>query len=188
MNFFFAPAYEGYFGNAILSKYKISDVFYKNIEIKDVETRGFIVSKFHENFNLIVTHLDVELEEIRIQQYKEIKKNLNFNELNILLGDFNALRFEDYTKKKWNEILKIRKKNFWEFPKSNLIHLIEKDFIDIWSKYDKIQPTCRYDTRIDYIFLSKMNQDDFEIKSILRIDDIEISDHYPILLKFLIKK
>eukprot|EP01080_Neovahlkampfia_damariscottae_P003124 gene3124-5294_t len=184
MNFFFHPVYEGYFGNAIFSKYKITETIQKELKIEQVETRGFMVVKF-DDLHLGVTHLDVELEEHRIEQYNQIKNELELNSCNILFGDFNALRIDDYSKTEWKKIEKVRRDGFWEKPKTKLIHLIEEDFVDIWSQFEKVTPTCRYNTRIDYIFVNKTSLKDIKVKSIEKIDEDEISDHNPILMKFL---
>eukprot|EP01080_Neovahlkampfia_damariscottae_P004043 gene4043-7332_t len=189
MNYCFGRA-DNNFGNAIFSKYIIDKADFQWLRVDPYERRCSIILKsFH--FNLIGIHLDVGDEEIRLEQYNILLKKLQtdndlINHPNILLGDFNALKIEDYSEEEWSKIVEIRKENKWELPRSDLIHKVEEDFLDVWSSLtdQKITSTCRFDTRIDYIFFSKMNI--FEIVEFEKIEN-ETSDHYPIYMNFRIK-
>jgi endonuclease/exonuclease/phosphatase family metal-dependent hydrolase len=185
MNFIFGVAFGKNFGNAILSKYQIEEAENYKLQVEIYETRSVIILKT-PFFHLSVTHLDHISEDVRLKQYEQIYQHLDFKISNIFMGDFNALRVKDYSNEKWKNIEKVRKEKNWELPQTELIQNVEKDFLDVWSTCEKeILPTCRFDTRIDYIFVSKKNN--FEIEEFKRIFNDEISDHHPLFMKFSIK-
>ena len=80
----------------------------------------------------------------------------------ILMGDFNSLTKNDYTDKEWRYIYKIRKYHKWELPVSILTDMILQDFYDtrklVKSPIGKLE-TCRFNTRIDYIYVNKYLKD-----------------------------
>jgi endonuclease/exonuclease/phosphatase family metal-dependent hydrolase len=186
MNFVFGVAFEDNFGNAILSKYQIQGAENHKIEIENNEIRSLVLLKT-PYFNLNVTHLDVISEEVRLKQYEKMLKLMDHKKPNIFMGDFNSLRFEDYSKENWRNIEKVRKEKNWELPQTDLIREVEKSFYDVWSNStdQEVSGTCRFNTRIDYIFISKENN--FKIQEFKRIVNDEISDHYPLFMKFKIQ-
>jgi endonuclease/exonuclease/phosphatase family metal-dependent hydrolase len=132
MNFVFGVAFEDNFGNAILSKYQIQEAESHKIQIDNNEIRSLIIMKT-PYFNLNVTHLDVNSEDVRLKQYGKILKLMDHKNPNIFMGDFNSLRFEDYSTEKWKKIEKVRKEKNWELPQIDLIKEVEKDFYDVWT-------------------------------------------------------
>jgi endonuclease/exonuclease/phosphatase family metal-dependent hydrolase len=186
MNFIFGAAAGKNFGNAILSKYQIDEAENHKLQVEIYETRSVVILKT-PFFHLNVTHLDHISEDVRLRQYEQIQQHLDFKNSNIFMGDLNALRFQDYSSEKWKKIEKVRKEKIWELPQTELIQTVEKDFLEVFSTYSKeeIPSTCRFDTRIDYIFVSKENN--FKIEEIKRIFNDEISDHHPIFMKFSMK-
>jgi endonuclease/exonuclease/phosphatase family metal-dependent hydrolase len=186
MNFVFGVAFEDNFGNAILSKYQIQGAENHKIEIENNEIRSLVLLKT-PYFNLNVTHLDVISEEVRLKQYEKMLKLMDHKKPNIFMGDFNSLRFEDYSTENWRKIEKVRKEKNWELPQTDLIREVEKSFYDVWSTStdQEVSGTCRFNTRIDYIFISKENN--FKIQEFKKIVNDEISDHYPLFMKFKIQ-
>ena len=77
------------------------------------------------------------------------------------MGDFNSLTRDDYVQKKWNDIIKVRKYAKWEYPVSELTTIITNnweltDIRKIASNILGPLGTCRFDSRIDYIYVNKM--------------------------------
>lgn len=106
------------------------------------------------------THLEVRNEEVKDRQLKRILKILKKdNNPIILTGDFN---------------LKTNNEMFNNFVKE--LESIGIKHIDIADKTLKIS---KYHRAIDHIFISK----EFKLISKDRITDLEISDHYPVLIQ-----
>jgi endonuclease/exonuclease/phosphatase family metal-dependent hydrolase len=122
--------------------------------------------------HIYVTHLDHQDENVRMKQINSIMQRIEQDKFerykgkefpHILLGDFNALKKEDYTKQQWDDITKIRKRNSWEAPKTDLTsYIADKDYTDLLEIYStkaktQIPLTSRFKTRVDYIFSYKNN-------------------------------
>eukprot|EP01095_Lingulamoeba_sp_RSL-Kostka_P014261 TRINITY_DN616_c0_g5_i1.p1 TRINITY_DN616_c0_g5~~TRINITY_DN616_c0_g5_i1.p1 ORF type:complete len:333 (+),score=83.02 TRINITY_DN616_c0_g5_i1:142-1140(+) len=125
----------------------------------------------------------------------------------IICGDFNVLCKKDYTDDQWQEIYDIRAKNRWELPKDTFYNTLtnELEYHDSFYCFNKDNrnigndneennesindieniKTCRYNTRIDYIFLSNniVTKRNIKIINYERIDT-RISDHFPVLIDF----
>jgi exonuclease III len=112
---------------------------------------------FIQNRLFAVTHLDHLDEDNRLKQIKEFNPyQLN---IDILMGDINALTRDDYSQFYYRDIVAgKRQQSGWEKPRFDLTKLIR----DKWNYQDAfklINPqlkdeqvaTCDYGTRIDYI-------------------------------------
>ena len=83
----------------------------------------------------------------------------------VWMGDFNALARADYDEAEWQEVAAVRARGNWEAPVSEVTGAITGEtsrgglgFVDARvAAADAPGPrsTCRYDTRIDYIFLGQ---------------------------------
>ena len=148
----------------IITRYKV--ISYKNYHLPflpstlkrimtkvEVEIDGRLVSIYN-------THLDYMYDVSRNRQLKRIFKIISKdNNPIILTGDFNL--------KNNNKIFNNFRK---EMEKINIKH------IDVG---DNTWKPSKYHRAIDHIFIS----DDFVLKSKKIVKDIDISDHYPILIK-----
>ena len=105
------------------------------------------------------THLDHMDEENRLIQMKEFdpkKQNVD-----ILMGDMNALTREDYSDQYYQKkVVETRETFRWEKPRFDLTKLITEEwgYRDAFRSFnsqlkDKEVSTCRYGTRIDYIYI-----------------------------------
>ena len=118
-----------------------------------IEDNGKLVSIYN-------THLEVRKEKVKERQLKRILKILKKdNNPIILTGDFN---------------LKTNNEMFNKFIEE--LESIGIKHIDIADKTLKIS---KYHRAIDHIFISK----EFKLISKDRITDLEISDHYPVLIQ-----
>ena len=106
------------------------------------------------------THLDYKYLSVRKRQLKKVL-NIIKNDKNpiILTGDFNLKNNNIYFKKFISELEKL-----------NIKHI---DILDNTLKISK------YHRAIDHIFIS----DSFKLKSKKRVTNLDISDHYPIIIK-----
>lgn len=101
---------------------------------------------------IVVTHLDHKTEEQRMKELTVLQKILP-REPHILLGDFNSLTRSDYSNDEWQSISDTRAANRWEEPKTNVTStLTGLGYIDVLSASKAVAPTCRFNTRVDYIF------------------------------------
>lgn len=167
-------------GTVIMTKYPIKIVIEGPVE--ECYTSLIIQLPIHKPIIVTNVHLDNKNEKNRKKALNSILEKISFltNDYpSILLGDFNSLTKKDYTLKEWGEIYKIRKNRCWELPLTGLTDYINLEWLDPGAK-DK-NKTCRYNTRIDYIYTKNIN--------ILKHDIIEtlpnISDHNLVYIIFM---
>ena len=184
---------------AILSKYPIRKYTYKNAKERFVSGMIILPHKYQPIFVTCV-HLDYKREPTRIKQFRSIMTNIN-NQITkhpgIIMGDFNSLTRDDYVQKKWNDIIKVRKYAKWEYPVSELTTIITSDnnlelttiitsdnnleLTDIRKIASNILGplgTCRFNTRIDYIYVNKMFTQLWETCQIIHTETMPIAtDH-----------
>ena len=122
---------------------------------------------------IVCLHLDHVREPTRLGQLRALVEELNDRPhmpalaQRVLLGDFNALTRSDYSPSEWTQIANIRANNAWEAPVSEITDVMVRrptkkaplglQMHDAWASVHpskRIGPrsTCRFDTRIDYIF------------------------------------
>ncbi len=110
-------------------------------------------NKPKEIIRIIVTHLDHKTENQRMKELEVLQKIMP-SEPHILLGDLNSLTRSDYTNTEWQRISEVRAKNDWEGPKTNVTSTLSQlGYIDVLSLSKTVVPTCRFDTRVDYIYV-----------------------------------
>ena len=139
-------------------------------------------------FTVVVTHLDHKSENARLA---EVEKLLVFlPATTILLGDFNSLKRDDYTDEEWDAIEQSRKDTQWESCRTDVVGKILGDnvlgFQDVLGDFGKVRPTCRFDTRIDYIFVPRC--DLFYVKDASVVESGDASDHKPVAARILVTR
>jgi endonuclease/exonuclease/phosphatase family metal-dependent hydrolase len=133
---------------------------------------------------LTCLHLDHRKEPTRLEQIRAIRQELDniftSDHCQIWTGDYNALTKEDYTGQNWQNITDIRARNGWELPQIDVTSRMKKDygFKDTWAMVGCPRPikTCRFDTRIDYIYANPKLLSLYDVQNVLHIDDTS-SDH-----------
>jgi exonuclease III len=101
----------------------------------------------------------------------------------VILGDFNSLTRKDYSTDEWNNISKIRKINMWELPVGNATEMmtIKYNWRDTRNMAKNVKGdlyTCRFNTRIDYIYINDLIKKWWKICECNHINAIpNISDH-----------
>ena len=126
--------------------------------------------------DIVCLHLDHVREPTRLSELAKLVVHLS--ELTalaptphrILTGDFNALTRDDYTAVEWARIADVRARNAWEAPVSEVtaamtraptkaatlgLQMVDacRDFVAA-NAHGPCTPTSRFDTRIDYVYLS----------------------------------
>jgi endonuclease/exonuclease/phosphatase family metal-dependent hydrolase len=163
----------------LLSKYPIKEnVTDKNIKERHTAALIQLPSKRVFVSNI---HLNYRDENIRITEMDNIMKLINpyvQSYPSILLGDFNALTSNDYDNSEWANIYNIREKGNWELP----VHILTDSLNILWedSGKDNYSQTCRYNTRIDYIYTKEINKINYEVVKTMP----HISDHNLVTISF----
>jgi len=116
---------------------------------------------------MVAVHLDHRRETARMSELCQLSPPFG----GVLLGDFNALTKNDYSDAQWRVVADVRAKNSWEPPVSDVTSFVtghgltkkraRLEFCDSWQAAPKKKrplSTCRFGTRIDYIFASPQNQ------------------------------
>jgi endonuclease/exonuclease/phosphatase family metal-dependent hydrolase len=189
-----------YFGNGIASRYPIqSNTNQRSTLFCRAGTRSLLQCRLDGDHPFIkhrifaVTHLDPYDEDDRLKQINEF--NLHTQNIDILMGDMNALTRDDYSDKYFKDIiLEKREKSEWEKPRFDLTKLIT----DEWNYQDvlkSINPqlkdeqiaTCDYGTRIDYIYVRPCEDDPWILSECSIIDTKEVTDHNVVLAEFKLK-
>lgn len=108
----------------------------------------------------------------------------------VLLGDLNALTRNDYSDDQWARVARVREKSHWEAPVSNLTDTLrDNGMVDCWDCARSAPPlplsTCRYDTRIDYIFLDKAMYERTRVHQCEVVPTRGATDHELVVAEFL---
>lgn len=166
-----------YFGNFLMSRYNIYDIVYHKYSGSN-EDRCFIESKIEINgINIIVVNIHPDSEvNAKFINYNEahllhlfnlIANKYDINNIPIIIaGDYNTNNAD------------IHKKI------SNL------GFMSVYNIYNNINNytfTGYHSVIIDYIYVSRYFLNIFKITEV-KIFNLDISDHYPLLFKFKIKE
>ena len=125
----------------------------KRVVVKNViNYKGYDISIYN-------THLDFMFDSVKLRELKYLYKLISKdNNLVILMGDFN---------------LKNNKEIFNKF-----CSLLEEKGISRVEFNDRTLKMSRYHREIDHVFLSN----EFKVENYSIIKDLEISDHYPIMV------
>ncbi|CAF1458977.1 unnamed protein product [Rotaria sordida] len=193
----FGPSYGSTRGNAILSRHPIA---YSTNVISDHRCRGGTRAMLHfsldgnhpfvQNRTFAITHLDHINEDDRIVQMTSFAPHRN--NINILMGDMNAVTREDYSDDYYQQIVfDKRKQAGWELPQFDLIRLITTSFAfqDAFRQAnpklkDEQTATCPYGTRIDYIFFRPLISDEWILKDCSLVDTKQATDHQAVMAIF----
>lgn len=122
------------------------------------------------------THLDHQYEEIRLEQLAALKPHIG--DVDILCGDFNAVRREDLDDEGVEEVNKVRKRTYWELARFDVVQWIQGQGFKTSSH---VGNTSRFGTRIDFIF---WKGDTFVREEVIDIQRMGLSDHNLVLDTF----
>lgn len=103
----------------------------------------------------------------------------------VWMGDFNALTRTDYDESEWREVAAVRARSDWEAPVSELTCAITGDgglqFVDARVAAREApgpRSTCRFNTRIDYVFLGPGTASRWRVAACEHVEAIPAaSDH-----------
>ena len=162
------------------------------------ENRSFVGLGF-ETCCVFGTHLDVRHEHVRCRQLETLHQRMTSlagDRPYLLIGDYNALRGDDYDDTDWQGIAESRACSGYEMPLHAAIDvMLARGYIDaarrtphglqpwqerqtkMWSRF----ATCWAGTRIDYVWMSPGWR--WPTRS-YRVIDEYCSDHFPVLVEF----
>lgn len=153
------------FGCLVLSKVNFSDVRTEKLRGtagRQWSTRVAQCVQLNTKipFLIVNTHLDHLSEQERLIQLRQLLKAFPAASKTVLCGDFNALCKFDYTDEQISFIREQRHSNRLEEPKFDVVSLLQEKLADAaWcgphpARQGCVDPTTRYGTRVDYIFVS----------------------------------
>ncbi|CAF2868874.1 unnamed protein product [Rotaria sp. Silwood2] len=186
------------FGNAILSRFSLkSNVNYNTEKVENHYTRGMLAVQIdHEFFSdndatLYVTHLDQLSEQVRLKQMKQLEEHVHNSGVQLMVGDFNSLTFDDYSDDYFNvNIHGVRQQNSWENP-FNLVtnEMKTNGYHDCWREMNKEAIdnqtiTCIYKTRIDYIWKRGELKNGWKMEECKIFSTENATDHNGVLVTF----
>jgi endonuclease/exonuclease/phosphatase family metal-dependent hydrolase len=199
-SFIFDATYGEYHGNGIASRYPIQSFSSQRQSFScQGGTRSLLQCyldgdhPFIQNRLFAVTHLDHLNEDDRLKQIKEF--NPHKRNIDILLGDMNALTREDYSDDYYRDIVVGRReKSRWEKPRFDLTKLITNEW-NYQDAFKLINPqlkdeevvTCDYGTRIDYIYVHPRVNDQWSLNKCQIIDTKRATDHNIVFAEFIEK-
>ena len=195
--FAFGASYGESYGNGLASRYPINSSSSQRASFSCAGgTRALLQCRLDGDHPFIsnrlfgVTHLDHINEDNRLKQIKEFKPHKQ--NIDILIGDMNALTREDYSDNYYREIVAgKRERSRWERPRFDLTKLIT----DEWKYQDAFKffnpqfkdeqiVTCDYGTRIDYIYIHPRVLDQWTLTKCEIIDTKGATDHNAVLAEF----
>ncbi len=111
------------------------------------------------------------------------------------MGDINALTRHDYTDEYFKAMILEKRENFqWKKLRFDLAKLItnEWDYQDAFKLInpklkDKQVATCRFGTRVDYIYVHPRVNDQWTLTKCQIIDTKRATDHHAVLAEFVQK-
>jgi endonuclease/exonuclease/phosphatase family metal-dependent hydrolase len=160
---------------------------------------------------IICLHLDYVREPTRLSQLREVAAQHDASHghsaQQIWCGDFNALTLDDYSDHEMKRIADTRTRNAWEYPVNDVSTMMARGavavaptrggkeakepkagvFTDCWiAAKERSGPlsTCRFDTRIDYVYCSAalMREGGACVRSCDHLQTIpHVSDHNAVL-------
>lgn len=163
---------------------------------------GKVTGSDEAELDIVSVHLDYRCETTRLAEVELIGDT---DGPALIAGDFNALTRADYSDAAWASIAAVRKKSTWEVPTSELTdRLVSKagassqkrtkggkkcfGFVDAWrAAAERSGPlgTSRFDTRIDYIYVTKAASEKLRVVSCDHVACIPSpSDHNAVLGSF----
>jgi len=160
---------------AILSRFPVERVDDKDKTLRCCWARVALPGCPPVLLDVVSVHLDYRRETTRMQELDKLVAMLdtaaNHQSRNMVwMGDFNALTQSDYTDLAWSQIADVRARNSWEAPQTDVIRRItdkapkrrKRPGLGLIDTYHQLPAparagplsTCRFGTRIDYIFLT----------------------------------
>ncbi|CAF4571502.1 unnamed protein product, partial [Rotaria sp. Silwood2] len=165
--------------------------------VENHNARGMLAVQIdHEFFSdndatLYVTHLDQLSEQVRLKQMKQLEEHVHNSGVQLMVGDFNSLTFDDYSDDYFNvNIHGVRQQNSWENP-FNLVtnEMKTNGYHDCWREMNKEAIdnqtiTCIYKTRIDYIWKRGELKNGWEMEECKIFSTENATDHNGVLVTF----
>eukprot|EP00730_Choanoeca_flexa_P007030 TRINITY_DN12269_c1_g4_i1.p1 TRINITY_DN12269_c1_g4~~TRINITY_DN12269_c1_g4_i1.p1 ORF type:complete len:300 (+),score=14.42 TRINITY_DN12269_c1_g4_i1:12-911(+) len=135
--------------------------------------------------DIVTCHLDHVSERTRLAQAKAyFSRHLDAASAQVWTGDFNALNRTDYTRAEWREVARVRACNSWEPPKEDLMEYVNKskltDAFEIVNA--KPLPTSRFDTRIDYVLLTPIALEKWQVCGCQTVTEVSFTDHKAVIV------
>ena len=192
------------FGINLIGTKKLPFVSWSNIRlikdpIKNMTRHALFASimtkkKNNKIINIVLTHLDIydETEQTRYKQIKQILHEIKHldHKNDIIFGDFNSLRMDDYTETEWANIIDTDKQRgvTTQTIVTELIERSHHDSFDLVSsdtedenEENKHNITVWSNRRVDYVYFNKKST--FKVIS-SNVYPTLVSDHYPVYVDF----
>ena len=193
----YGAARDRYFGNGFASRYPIES--HSNTQSTGTayaEKRSLLHCRlggehpFAAQRTFAVTHLDHRIEEARVKQLEDFQPVEN--KIDILMGDLNALTRDDYSEEYFRRTVSdVREQSSWESPRFEVTGLLAErwNFRDAFKAshphlQDEKISTCRFNTRIDYIFLRPREDERWTLRDCYILPTKGATDHNAVVARF----
>eukprot|EP00873_Tetraselmis_striata_P040473 jgi/Tetstr1/460737/TSEL_005922.t1 len=186
------------FGNALLSRFPITATKSIPLPSEDLEARTLLVCTIDipretasNRLAVGVCHLENTQEHVRFAQLGKVLEEMNDVPDHVLLGDFNALRVDDYSAAQWASLCEFAAHAGWEKRQEACYQLMmQHKYRDAWEEVssstgcgDRTTFRCApvaMMLRIDYIFAAPRCRLRFSGCQVLREE--QLSNHLPLLV------
>ena len=190
---------------AILSRLRIVDSNTRGKRERDKRAdrvrhvRALLELRGGGTLDVACVHLDHVREPNRLSQLATLAASFDKRRPDCIIGDFNALTRSDYSRAEWDRIADVRARNAWEPPQTHLTCQMttpagQKVAVGRANTTDRglgyvdarlaaraqlgPRTTCRFDTRIDYVYVDAAALASAEIVSCEHVVAIpHVSDH-----------
>jgi endonuclease/exonuclease/phosphatase family metal-dependent hydrolase len=199
MHYKFSESYWRGEGNAFLSKHPIKHFKHYMAKLKNRDSRSIVQIEIESKFSnendasFYVLHIDHILEDTRVKQLELMHEELlrkDDKDVQIILGDFNALCLEDYTPSYLKNINQERKYGSWERAYGDVYNWMKNHgYVDLYRQTDKESKddqisTCRFGTRIDYIWMKGDLKNGWRFSKCEIISSKKATDHNMVVATF----
>jgi len=187
---------ESWLGNALLSRFPLEAAETVPITVGYEEGRCAVLARVEAPggaVELCATHLEPMYEVTRLRQLEKLLAALSRRgPAQLVLGDFNALRLEDYPPDVLDAVRGRRAENGREAPHGDVIARMDAaGFVDLFRLHhgdagvaalsDAARGSCWVGTRVDYVWASQPLLARWALRSAEHVASA-VSDHVPVLV------
>lgn len=190
-----AQGANSWLGNALLSRFPLEETETVTLTTGYEEGRCAVVARVQAPGGALVlcaTHLDPMYEVTRLRQLEKLLAALSGRgPAQLVMGDFNALRLQDYAPDRLAAVRAAREENDREAPRGEVIARMDAaGFVDVFRRHhgdvgvaalpDAARASCWVGTRVDYVWATPALLARWPLGGVRHVAN-EVSDHAVVL-------